>query len=129
VQREHEEEQLPDVPPAPNAEKQVEVEQGSEQELRNELQLVKTQLAEMAANVETMKRKAEEADKETKSRSVDPLRQQAEAVALEVASGGESLRKPPPKVDVPKPEPEMSLSDLRQRTRDEILRHLSGDIA
>jgi hypothetical protein len=38
-----------------------------------------------------------------RGRSVDPLRKQAEAVALEFASDGQSLRKPPKTVEQPKP--------------------------
>jgi HK97 family phage prohead protease len=61
-----------------------------------------------------------------KARSVDPLRRQADAVALEFATDG-LPHKPPPKVEQPKPEPELSLSALKQRMRDEMLMHLSGE--
>ena len=61
------------------------------------------------------------------SRSVDPLRKQAEQIALEHASGGLSLRKPPRRVTDPRPEPELSLDDLKKRMRDEVLSHLSGE--
>lgn len=60
-------------------------------------------------------------------RTVDPLRSRAEAVALEHASGGESLRKPPEvKVASPKPVPELALDELKLRARDEMLMALSG---
>ncbi len=66
-------------------------------------------------------------DKETKSRSVDPLRAKADAVELEFTSGGESNRKPPAqKKDAPKPRPQVELDDLRRRMRDETLQALSG---
>lgn len=56
----------------------------------------------------------------------DPLRDRANAVELEFASGGESLRRPP-KVKVARdPEPQLSLVELKQRTRDETLRALAG---
>jgi HK97 family phage prohead protease len=55
----------------------------------------------------------------------DPLRKRADAIALEFASGG--IPKPPRQVEQPKPEPELSLRELKQRTRDEILMHLSGE--
>jgi HK97 family phage prohead protease len=73
-------------------------------------------------------KKADETDKEAKKpRSVDPLRKQAESLALEHASGGLSLRKPPRKVEHKAPEPELSLRELKRRMRDEILTHLSGE--
>lgn len=60
-------------------------------------------------------------------RSVDPLRARANAVALEHASGGESLRKPPQeRKATPAPQPELTLDELRQRSRDEMLMALSG---
>lgn len=65
--------------------------------------------------------------KEPRARSVDPLRKQADALALEVLSDGESLRKPPPeKVTEPKPKPAYSLAELKQKSRDETLMALSG---
>jgi len=118
VAREAEEERLPHVPdpePAPQV------------NLETELQEVKTLLAEMREGLEDLKKKAERTAKEPRARAVDPLREQAEAVALEEASGGESLRKPPRKVTTKPPEL-LPLEELKQRTRDEILVHLSGDI-
>jgi HK97 family phage prohead protease len=60
------------------------------------------------------------------TRSVDPLRKQADAVALEFASDGANLRKPPKTPVQPKREPELALGDLKKRMREEILVHLSG---
>lgn len=59
-------------------------------------------------------------------RRVDPLRKQADAIALEFFSDGESLRKSPPVKHAPKPEPELSLDELKQRMRDDMLIALLG---
>jgi hypothetical protein len=58
---------------------------------------------------------------------VDPLREQADAVALEFASGGMSLRRPHKQDSPPVREPEMSVSDLKARMREELIVHLSGE--
>jgi HK97 family phage prohead protease len=93
-----------------------------------ELQEHKSQLAQMREELDALKKKAEEADKEPPGvRSVDPLRKQAEAVALEFASDGRNLLKPPRTVEQPKPEPQLSVAELKQRMRDEILTHFSGE--
>lgn len=63
-----------------------------------------------------------------RARRVDQLREQAERVELEFKSDGLSLRKPPRTVNRPQPQPELALRDLKQRMRDEILTHLTGDI-
>lgn len=68
----------------------------------------------------------DETTKETKSRVVDPLRAKADAVELEFMSDGESLRKPPARKEAPKPQPLLTLEELKQRTRDETLIALSG---
>jgi HK97 family phage prohead protease len=62
----------------------------------------------------------------TTVRAVDPLRRQADAVALEFLSDGASRRKPPAHKSAPKPEPTLTLNELRDRTRTEILIALSG---
>ena len=70
---------------------------------------------------------ADRADPETtRSRSADPLRRKADAVALDHASGGESRRKPPARKDPPKPGPQLDLRELRRRTRETTLTALSG---
>jgi hypothetical protein len=61
-----------------------------------------------------------------RTRTVDPLRERADAVQLEFASGGESLRKPPRQKASPAREPELPLAELRRRSRDEIIEALSG---
>jgi HK97 family phage prohead protease len=105
---------------------EVEVIPPQEQE-ESELQKVKAELAEIRQVLEDLKQKqADETDKATQSRSVDPLRQQADAVALEVATGAVSL--PPTKQVTPSPVPELSLGDLRKKMRDEMLGVLSGGI-
>jgi HK97 family phage prohead protease len=105
---------------------EVEVIPPQEQE-ENELQKVKAELAEIRQALEDLKQKqADETDKATRSRSVDPLRQQADAVALEVATGAVNL--PPTKQVTPSPVPELSLGDLRKKMRDEMLGVLSGGI-
>jgi HK97 family phage prohead protease len=91
------------------------------------LQEVKGQLAEMRAELEAVKKKADETDKEPRrARSVDPLRKQADAVALEFASDGQSLRKPPKTVEPAPEEPALELGALKRRMRDEMLGVLSG---
>lgn len=71
--------------------------------------------------------KADETPKEpNRVRGVDPLRARADAEALEFASGGESLRKPPQTQKAPAPQPEVPLKVLKQRMRDEMLTALSG---
>ncbi len=95
--------------------------------LTQQLQETKALLAKATEELEAL-RKAEVTDKESVARSVDPLRKQAEAVALEFASGGRSLRKPPRTVPPRRQDPELSLDDLKRRMRDEILIHLSGGI-
>jgi HK97 family phage prohead protease len=93
-------------------------------------QQVKALEARLGTVEKALEGKADETGKETAkaARSVDPLRQQAEAVALEFASDGLSLRKPPRTVEQPAREPEVPLGDLKRRMRDELLMHLSGEI-
>lgn len=72
--------------------------------------------------------KAVDTDKEPRARSVDSLIAQADAVALEVMSGGESLKKPPrPAQKAPAP-PIPSEKELRERCRAEMLTVLSGGL-
>lgn len=93
-----------------------------------ELQEVKTRLEKLEKALEDLTKKADETDKQpAKAGAVDPLRKQADALALEVASGGTDLlptsRTPEP---APAREPELELKDLRDRTRDVMLQVLSG---
>jgi HK97 family phage prohead protease len=122
VEREVEEQAIPDVPKPPDAPTEPEV------DLVKELQEVKAQLAEMRANLEDLTKKADVTDKGPGARSVDPLREQADAVALEFASGDKSLLHPPKTAAPKRPEPSLSLKELRDRTRDEMLGVLSGGI-
>lgn len=70
----------------------------------------------------------DEADKERKSaRSVDPLRIRADAVALEFASDGESLRKPPRPHKTAPPDL-LPMKELKRRMREQMLTALSGGI-
>jgi HK97 family phage prohead protease len=99
----------------------------TEEAVTKELEDLKQRLATVEQELQEYK-KADETDEEPdRARSVDPLRKQAESVALEFASDGLSLLKPPRKVEQPTREPELSLRDLKQRMRDEILSHLSGE--
>ena len=60
-------------------------------------------------------------------KSVDPLRETARKLALDVRSGGLSTQPPPVKqAPEPKPEPEMDPGELRQRSRDLMIQVLSG---
>jgi uncharacterized protein len=119
VAQELEAEQLPDISP-------VEAEPEPEIDLVKELQEVKDRLAASEKALEDLTKKAEVADREPSARSADPLRQQAEAVALEVASGG--LPKPPKTVAAKRAEPSIPLDELKQRCRDEMLGVLSGGL-
>jgi uncharacterized protein len=93
--------------------------------LEQELQDVKTQLATALAELDDLRKTADETDKEPLVRSVDPLRRQADGVALEFASDG-LPRKSPTRVEQPPPEL-LPLGELKRRMRDEMLTHLSGE--
>ncbi len=61
-----------------------------------------------------------------KSRRQDPLRKRSEDLALEIFSGGASLRKPP-KVNKEEPPPEpIPERELRRRSNDLLMETLSG---
>jgi HK97 family phage prohead protease len=121
VEREAEQDRLPDVPePEPVAPE-------PEIDVVKELQEVKARLAVSEKALEDLRKKAEATDREPRARSVDPLRKQAEDLALELASDGESLRKPPRKV--PPKAPELTpLPELKRQMRDEMLARLSEGI-
>jgi hypothetical protein len=61
-------------------------------------------------------------------RAVDPLRAKAEALALEHASGGQSLQKSPPQIKQAPPPDLLPLKELKERMRAEMLTALSGGI-
>jgi HK97 family phage prohead protease len=61
------------------------------------------------------------------ARPVDPLRKQADAVALEHASGGASLRKPKPPAPPPQPPDLVPLKELKRQMRDVALTSITGD--
>lgn len=90
-----------------------------------ELQEVKAQLAEMRETLENLTKKAGERERD--SRSMDPLRAKTDALALEIASDGESLLKPPQKKTRP-PEPGMTLTDMRDWWYANTLETLSEDL-
>lgn len=115
--RELEEIAIPDVP---------EVEPEPEIDLAKELQEVKAELAEMRGGLEDLVKKAEETAQGPPARAVDPLRKQADALALEIASGDRSLLNQPKTVEPKRPEPSLTLKELKQRSRDEMLGVLSG---
>ena len=93
-----------------------------EQELDSELQEVKARLDKLEKALEHQEKSVEEME----PRSVDPLRQQAEGVALDIASGGLD-RLPKRQVKAPEPTPDlMDLGELKQRSRDLMLQVLSG---
>lgn len=80
----------------------------------------------LAAKAQRILDNLKSVDEETakKTRSVDPLRKQADELALEVVSGGASLQKPPKAK--PEPEPDlMSIKELRRRTYEATLYVLS----
>lgn len=83
------------------------------------------ELQELARQLDEFKKKAEEADKEPdRARSVDPLRKRGEELALEIASDGMSLRRPPKQETEPTPDL-VPLDELKRRSRDLILTLLS----
>jgi HK97 family phage prohead protease len=90
-------------------------------------QNVKDRLTARAQRILDNSKSVDVTDKETvESRSVDPLRKQAENTALEFASGGLSLRKSPKEKVQPKPTPELELAELKRRMHEEIVVHLRG---
>jgi HK97 family phage prohead protease len=99
---------------------------GKPKSVDTELQEVKARLAVSEKALEDLKKEQEAnvTDKEPVARSVDSLRKQANAVALEVASG--DLPMPPPKAAPKQPEPSLELAELKRRMRDEMLGVLSG---
>lgn len=96
----------------------------------NELQEVKARLDMIEQALEDQKNstKAEETDKETKSRSVDPLSKRAQQIALEVRSDGLSVQPPIKQAAKETPErvPEHDPDELRRVTRDLMVQVLSG---
>jgi HK97 family phage prohead protease len=90
----------------------------------DELQEVKSLVAALRQELEDLKAKQADETDAPEAMSVDPLRRQADAVALEVASGDVVL--PPIKSAPPSPVPELALKELRKRMRDEMLGVLSG---
>ena len=99
-----------------------------------ETKTLEQQVAELAAVVAEMKALTEqyaasavdETDEATRPRAVDPLRIKADAVALEVLSGGESLRKPP-RSNPPTPAaPRLTVAELRQQMHQATLDALIG---
>lgn len=92
-------------------------------EVLKELQEVKGQFAELKAELADLKEKAAEQDKEPEARSADPLRKRSEELALEVASGGMSLRKPPMVKEI-SPEP-VDTDALKRESRDWMFQVLS----
>jgi HK97 family phage prohead protease len=97
-------------------------------QLTQELQEVNARLEILEKRVEDQENTAEVTDRGSKGRSVDPLREQADAVALEVATGGMRLQ-PTQKATRPDPEPELvDLDELKRRTREATLQALSGGI-
>lgn len=88
---------------------------------------VKDRLAKQAQRILDQQKAVDETGQEHKARPVDPLRRLADAVALDFASDGESRRKPPRRQDAPTRQPELSLKELRQRMREEMLTALTGE--
>lgn len=86
---------------------------------------IKDRLTSKAQRILNDSKSVDETGKEREARPVDPLRRQADAVALEFATDGLS-RKSPRKVEQPKREL-LPLEQLKKRMHDEILTHLSGE--
>jgi HK97 family phage prohead protease len=97
-----------------------------EAQFETELQEVKGRLDKLEQALEDQKNTAEVTGQETKSRPVDPLRQQAEKTALDIASGGLD-QLPHRQAAAPEPAPDLlDLGELKQRSRDLMLQVLSG---
>jgi HK97 family phage prohead protease len=109
IERDLAESQIPELPPAPPA--------AEEPDMLKELQEVKARLATAETALETLSKKAEEMDKDRKAPSMDPLRKRSEELALEVASDGMSLRRPPTK-ETPAAPDLTDLRELKQQSRD-----------
>jgi HK97 family phage prohead protease len=117
VEREVEEQQIPELPP-----REKTVTEPVEDKLQTELQEVKARLDTLEKALEDQKTKTVEA---MERRSVDPLRQQAEGVALDIASGG--LDRLPKRQAKAAPEPDLvDLDELKRKSRDLMLQVLSG---
>ncbi len=87
---------------------------------------VKDRLTVRAQRILDAQKSVDVTGKEPRARSVDPLRKQAESVALEHASAGLSLLKPPRQAEKARPEL-IPLRELKQRSRDLMLQLLSGE--
>jgi HK97 family phage prohead protease len=111
IERDLAESQIPELPPAPA------IPAADEPDVLNELQEVKARLATAETALEDLSKKAEEMDKDRKAPSMDPLRKRSEELALEVASDGMSLRRPPTK-EAPAPPDLTDLRELKQQSRD-----------
>jgi HK97 family phage prohead protease len=99
----------------------LDAEEPTREELVKELQEVKQRLAEALTDLE---KKADEEEPGRRTHS-DPLRKQAEALALEIATGGTDLRKPPKQE--PEPVPDLvPLGELKRQSRDLMLEILTG---
>jgi HK97 family phage prohead protease len=85
---------------------------------------VKDTLTAKAQRILDSQKSADPAAHGHKSEATDPLRKRADALELEFLSDGVGPRKSPP--TTPRPEPEMSLRDLKARMREEMLTSLSG---
>jgi HK97 family phage prohead protease len=117
IEREIEEQQIPDLPP-----REKTVTEPVEDKLQTELQEVKARLDTLEKALEDQKTKTVEV---MERRSVDPLRQQAEGVALDIASGG--LDRLPQRQAKAAPEPDLvDLDELKRKSRDLMLQVLSG---
>jgi HK97 family phage prohead protease len=111
IERDLAESQIPELPPAPATPA------AEEPDVLKELQEVKARLATAETALETLSKKAEEMDKDRKAPSMDPLRKRSEELALEVASDGMSLRRPPTK-ETPAAPDLTDLRELKQQSRD-----------
>jgi hypothetical protein len=96
-------------------------------DLVKELQEVKDRLAKAEKALEDLTKDADET--EPVEGVVDPLRDSAQKLALDIRSGGLSVK--PPRIEqAPEPvrqEPEMNPADLRKHSRDLMIQVLSGE--
>jgi HK97 family phage prohead protease len=95
-----------------------------------ETDAISKQLQDVTARLDRLEKavseeKADVTGKEPEARPVDPLRQQAEKAALDIASGGLSQH-PQPKQAQPVPRELVPVDELKRQARDLMLQVLSG---
>jgi HK97 family phage prohead protease len=97
----------------------------ADMDVETKLQEALAELAQVREQLDGLQKKADESERN--DRSMDPLRAQTARLALEIASDGESLIKPPQAKATP-PEPGMTLADMRDWWYAQTMESLSEDL-